>query len=274
MTKKVFRLVFIASVLSAALLFVGTTVMGKFSPVLASSLNALVSNTGNETSTGSNQPINQDAGLITAGARQAEEKVSARNAEVAAVTLSSIRLESTSTATTLQASSVTIAALLKDPAQYRDQLVSVSGIVSLLSDEKLLLNDGTGQILVELESGHLSGAPAEGQTLTILGRFDPSNDDSSFKIEAYAVLDANGVLLAGSLLDHEDSYVEDSGDGAEDSYDDGADDSSDDHSSLEDSSDDSHDSVDDNGAEDSSDDSHNDSHDAGAEDSHDDSHDD
>ena len=157
MTKKVFRLVFIASVLSAALLFVGTTVMGKFSPVLASSLNALVSNTGNETSTGLNQPLNQDAGLITAGARQAEEKVSAQNAEVAAETLSSIRLESTSTATTLQASSVTIAALLKDPAQYRDQLVSVSGIVSLLSDEKLLLNDGTGQILVELESGHLSG---------------------------------------------------------------------------------------------------------------------
>ncbi|MEM5775375.1 MAG: hypothetical protein AAGU05_10270, partial [Anaerolineaceae bacterium] len=45
MKKQLFTLVLVSSILSAAMLIAGTTLLGKFSPVLASSLNALVSGT-------------------------------------------------------------------------------------------------------------------------------------------------------------------------------------------------------------------------------------
>jgi hypothetical protein len=108
---------------------------------------------------------------------------------------------------------VTIAELLQNPELYDDSLVSISGIATSLSDEKFLLNDGTGQILVELEDEDHSSTSVDGLSISVVGKFD----DESNSLAGKWRLSRSPIRVRSSIK--KDSMDDDSDDG-EDSDDD------------------------------------------------------
>jgi len=166
---------------------------------------------------------------------------------------------------------VTIAELLQNPELYDDSMVSISGIASTLSAEKFLLNDGTGQILVELEDEDDSSTSVDGLSISVVGKFDDESNSLSGEVEAFT------ITYQGQVIYQKDSMDDDSDDG-EDSDDDMDDDDMDDDgddSGDDDMDDDSDDSMDDQGDDESGDDdddmdddssSSDDSHDSGEDD--------
>ncbi|MFN2196386.1 MAG: hypothetical protein ACK2UW_09715 [Anaerolineales bacterium] len=191
-------------------------------------------------------------------------------------------------------SSTTIAELVGNPSAYYEQNVTLAGLVTLLNEDEFLLNDGTGQIIVDLKDSQVASlALNSGQMITVTGKFEV--DGSYVDLDACMITTQDGstmsVSCSGSDDDsatgdhHDDAYLgetytddsqddsisemdDHSGDDQEDDkYSESSDDSSDDRDSQDDKQkEDDH--KDDSSSDDHQDDDHhNDDH-------HDDNHDD
>lgn len=190
----------------------------------------------------------------------------------------------------------TVAELVSNPEAYYDQHVTLSGLVTLLNDDEFLLNDGTGQIIVDLEDNQIASLPLNsGQMISVTGKFEV--DGSYVDLDACIITTEDGTSLSvscsGSDDDginddhHDDAYLgdtfdDDSSDGNTSSYDDQSDDDQEDDkysdSSDDDRSDDQdkskEDDNDDHDDDDHEDDDHEDDKKDHEDDHHDDDHDD
>jgi uncharacterized protein YdeI (BOF family) len=161
---------------------------------------------------------------------------------------------------------VTISELLQNPEQYNDAVVSISGIATSLSSEKFLLNDGTGQILVELEDEESTTVSVDGLSISVVGKFDDKSSSLSPEVEAFTITYQGQVIYQANSLDDD---MDDDGDNSGDDDMDDDDDDMDDDDMDDDSGDSDDDSGDDSGGDESG------SHDGGSDDdsgSSDDSH--
>ena len=226
MSRKFWFLTLSAAVVSALLLFAGTTVLGFFTPVSADGLPALV--VGKRA---------QDAAVQVNSQGADDTPTPVSPTQTPAVTLLPDpsgtpfpQVTPTAQSTVVNGVSVTIAQLLANPRAYLNQMVSVSGLVSLISSERFLLNDGTGQLVVDVEEEGLVGPLSSGMFVTVVGRLDDSNSDSLYKIEACTVTDNAGKVWVNRCHNGDDDESEDSHSITR-TPDDDDDDSDDDHNS-------------------------------------------
>lgn len=263
MSRKFLVLTLTSAVVSALLLFVGTTVMGFFSPASADSLPALVLG---------KRVTNDTAIQVQSGADDTPTPTPFQPAptETALPTATFSPQETpTQQPTPIPSVALTIAELLANPGAYLNQMVSLSGMVSVISHELFLLNDGTGQIVVDVEEDGVAGALSNGMSVTVVGRFDDYSKGGNYKIEACTVTDSTGKVWSNQC------HSEDEDDDSSISNDDDRDD--DHRSTLEPTRTDDHkdDKDDDHSGKSTpepthSDDDHDDNHDDGHDDDHDD----
>jgi uncharacterized protein YdeI (BOF family) len=190
--------------------------------------------------------------------------------------------------------SITVAELVSNPGTYYEQKVTISGLVTLLNDDEFLLNDGTGQIIVDLEKGQVASLPlSSGQMITVTGKFEA--DGSYVDLDACEITTEDGTTLAVSCSgsdddsgddNHQDdayvgeNYPDDSDDDSIATYDDHSEDDQQEDDKYSDSSDDreDHDSDSSDDSYKQDDDNHEDDHDGdhddGQDDGQDDNHDD
>ncbi|HZW03645.1 MAG TPA: hypothetical protein VFF68_06950 [Anaerolineaceae bacterium] len=189
MIKRIVILVAAASLISAGILFVGFSILGQTSQAQAFALEALV--TGGEAQP---EPVQQQTATAAATV----------SATVPATT-ATVSTETPPSATPQPLSGVSIAQLLGSPAQYLNQVFTLRGIAADLTGEKFLLNDGTGQILVDLENDIARRVAVDGQTVTVTGRFDDSS--GGFKLEVFSLTDESGATFTDFSGDdsHDDS---------------------------------------------------------------------
>ena len=266
MIKRSLVLVFVSSLISAGLLFLGTTVMGIIPPALASAENALVTGTDGQSSP---IPIPAEETAIRKvelfNKAETPKVSSAGNAALpsAAVPVQPLQASKVSTCGVAPITGVTISQLLANPNQYFHNVVSLTGIATRLSDEKFLLNDGTGQILVEVEDDRVLYAIINGISITVTGMIDDSSSQYGFELDAYTLTDVNGTVIVDDCED--DDNNDDMDDDLDDDSDDDLDDDSDD-----DLDDDSDDDLDDDSDDDLNDDSNDDLNDDSGDDGGDD----
>ena len=179
MIKRILIYVVVSSIISAGLLYLGITIMGKYSPDLASSLSALVAGTHGQNSS-------------VALAADSDQSLKAK-ASVNSIT------------TGLPVAGVTIAQLLNNPDHFIDQVITITGIATSLSDDKFLLNDGTGQILVEVEDDLVSTAALNSLSITVSGRLDGLGSQTGLELDASTLIDPNGAVI----IDDDDDDIDD-----------------------------------------------------------------
>ena len=271
MIKRMIALVVTSSVISAGLLYVGITLMGQFTPALATTLNALVAGTNAQ-----NSPSALTAGdsvPLTVDLRGGEEEpeVSSSPQSVSVFPDGSDQPLNTSVNSTSPeppVTDVTIVQLVNHPDQFIDQVLTITGIATSLDDDKFLLNDGTGQILVEVEDDLISIAALNGLSITVAGMLDDSSSQTGFEFDASTLTYQDGTVV---IVD------DDLDDDLDDDCDDGdcTDDLDDDDDDLDDDDDDDLDDDDDDDLDDDlDDDNDNDDDDDDIEDDDDDNNDD
>lgn len=277
MIKNIIKLVIASSVISAGLLYVGTTMIGYFSPALASSMNALV--VGANTQNASKGVPVESSVRVTAGQGIVNDLPAIIPAnDRAAITVnlsggegkpevSSPPTNSTSKETL--GASITIAELLKNPSQYLHQIFNITGIANDLGSDKFLLNDGTGQILVEAEEDLAGLAILTNGYITVMGKLDDSSSQASLEFDACTLTNQSGSI---SLDDCVGDDTEDDSEGDIDDDTDAADDDPEDEVDDEDDPDDSDDNPDD--VDEDPDDVENDPEDDADDDAEDDTEDD
>lgn len=258
MIKRTLTLLLTASIISAAMLTMGFALMQKFTPALAAPLEALVVETKAQVS---------PARIVTAEEAQQVEDFSSSETglEVSSSSVSefedssesqgsqSFSVSSITSATT--GVEITVAELLANPEQYRYQVLILRGIATSLNDGKILINDGTGQVLVEVKQDLVDFAALNGLTLTLLAKVDDSSSSYEFELEACTIESVNGtIVLDDDCQEDGSSEDDDMNDDMDDDLDDDTDDDMDDDSD-DDSSDDSNDDMDDDSFADSTDDS-------------------
>jgi uncharacterized protein YdeI (BOF family) len=248
MIKRMIALVVTSSVISAGLLYVGITLMGQFSPAQATSLNALVAGTNAWNSpdalpAGDSIPLTVDLGV-------GEDNLgdSSTPQTVPAFPVSSdqpLNKSVISTSPEPPVTEVTIAQLIKNPDQFIDQVVTITGIATSLDDDKFLLNDGTGQILVEVEDDLVSIAALNGLSIIVSGMLDDSSGQTGFELDASTLTYQDGtVVIVDDDLD-DDNDNDGNNDDIEDDDDDN--DNDDDNDDLDDDDNDNDDDDDNNG---------------------------
>lgn len=160
----------------------------------------------------------------------------------------------------------TIAELINDPAGFYNQMLTITGMITLLDDDEFLINDGTGQIIVDVDDDHSEHLPfTNGQIVTVSGYFE--NDGQYLDIDACEISGEDGTAAVSiDCTDHDDDFDDNSNDqvASEDRAND--DDGRNDNSSTVDDQDDDHSS--------SSDDNENDENRSGSDDDDDRDHDD
>ncbi|OGO26210.1 MAG: hypothetical protein A2136_03605 [Chloroflexi bacterium RBG_16_54_11] len=234
MVKKIFPLIIVSSLISAGLLYLGFMILGQYTPAHASSLKALVADSTLQDSVA---PVNAaDSSLSGKGeSGEKESRPVSPAAPAAPVSLdTSTRSQSLSETTSTGSAPVTgitIAELLKNPGLHDDLVLTITGIATSLNSEKFLLNDGTGQILVEVEDEMVSLSNLNGLSVTVTGKFELSRDSTLAKLEARS-LTFQGQTIIVDDLDDDDDDLDDDEDSGEDLDDDGDvddDDGDDDH---------------------------------------------
>ena len=263
MIKRIFALVIISSLVSAGLIFLGTALLGKFSPALASSLSALVAGTDVQAASVSNPAEEKVPPKIEVPGEAKKPDVFAAVKATPTISINPtqpLKVSNTSSSGAAPITGVTIAQLLKDPGQFSDKTLTITGIATSLGHEKFLLNDGTGQILVEVDDDPGKYVVLNGQSITITGKLDDFSSQGGVELEACTVTDPNGTFVLDDCDDDsDDDDVDDSDDDVNDDpddddvddSDDDVDDDSDDDDSMNDSDDDSDDdSSDDDGEDD------------------------
>jgi hypothetical protein len=230
MIKRIIGLVVTSSLISAGLLFLGITMMEQYSPALASSLDALVAGSKATVSQNAIVAVDNDpqADDLSSGVKKLELsslQKSASNTQVNSNQSPEIPANSISAETS--GGTVTIAQLLSNPDQYRNQVITISGIATSLGDDKMLVNDGTGQILVEVDDELVNFAVINGLSITIMGMLDDFNSSIDFKLDACTIeYQNNTVVIDDCTVD--DDIDDDDDDGVDDDDDDGMDDDDDD----------------------------------------------
>ena len=181
---------------------------------------------------------------------------------------------------------ITVAELLDNPGNYYDLSVTVTGLVTLLNDGEFLLNDGTGQILVELKDGDYKMLGLQdGDTISVTGVFE--SDDGYIDVNACEVSSVSGVITLSGCSgsddgDHGNVNIN-SNDNGNNNYNDNANVNDDDHNAnIDDGHDDDNDNSsnsndnhdgddhDDNSNDNDHHDDHGDDHDKGNSNDHDD----
>ncbi len=271
MIKRIITPVIIAGLFSAGLLFLGLTVLGQYSPARASSLDALVARTTEQNSPNL-IPVGKSS-PVTANIDSGKERSAVSSPSVAVSAIPAVSTE-------IPVAGVTIAQMLNNPDKFVNQKISLTGYATSLAKDKFLLNDGTGQILVEVEDDLVGFAIIDGMSITVLGRVDHSSSQSGIVLDAQRLTDKNGNIYSDDCLEDDsstgddcideidDDCLDDSDDDMDDSNDD-SDDASDDDIG-DDSNDDDDDATDDDSDDGSDDDSNDDSNDDSGEDGEDD----
>jgi uncharacterized protein YdeI (BOF family) len=223
MIKKTLTLVVTSSLISAGLLFLGITMLSQFSPARATTLDALVAKSNVPNSTGANTDLANNL-----SAKELDSEKDLPQSDPAPLTVSSAPVISSQSQESSSSSSsgetpitgTTIAELLKNPAQHDDTVFSITGIATSLNDEKFLLNDGTGQILVEVED-EFSGLPAiNGLSVTVTGEFEVSSSSSGPELEACTLSFQGQTFVLGDCVDDDGDDMDDEDDGDDDMDDD------------------------------------------------------
>jgi hypothetical protein len=233
MIKRSLVLVLVSSLISAGLLFLGTTLMGIIPPAIASAQNALVTGTDGQTSLipfPAEETVIQKVELFNKA--ETPKVSSAGNTALpsAAFPVQPLNVSKVPTCGTAPITGITISQLLANPNQYFHNVVSLTGIATRLSDEKFLLNDGTGQILVEVEDDRVLYAIINGISITVTGMLDDSSSQYGFELDAYTLTDVNGTVIVDDCEDDDidDDLDDDLDDDTDDDQDDDGDDDLDD----------------------------------------------
>jgi uncharacterized protein YdeI (BOF family) len=260
--KKIFSLVVatsVTSVICAGLLYLGITVMGNYSPVLAYSPNALVVGTNAQIPSDANGTAGGVPATMNPGGEKAELEVSSIPTAVSPSPISTSQptkvVPGQLAPEATPATGITIAQLLKSPNQYFDRIFILTGIATRLGSDKFLLNDGTGQIMVDVEDDLVSFAVVSGMSITVMGKLDDTSSQSGVELDAYKLTNQNGTAVSTNCMD--DDCLDDSNDGNVDDSQDDMDDDSDCDTDVD---------SDDDNADDSEDDSGDDSEDDGEDD--------
>jgi hypothetical protein len=198
MIKKIFTLVVTSSLISAGFLYLGITMMGQYSPALASSLNALVAENNVQKLPSAIPSVNSDP--LTADLSTVEEDLGSTltpNYNSISPVGSDQPLQSSVKQNTTEETpaGVTIAELLNDPDRLINQVITITGIASSLGNEKFLLNDGTGQILVEADDVLVSLATLDGLSITVLGKLDDSSSQTGYELDAITLTYPDGSVV-------------------------------------------------------------------------------
>ena len=249
MIKKIITLVVTSSLISAGLLYLGITMMGQFSPVLASSLNALVAETNLQNST---DPIPAtDSNPLAKGLNSTIKKVEITSTPTVVSSLPVITSQAPSISANMTSgvtpvNGTTIAELLKNPKQFDDMVFTITGIATALNNEEFLLNDGTGQILVEVEDEMISLALLSGMSVTVMGELDETSSAYAIKLDACNLNYQNESIVFDDCIDDDgDDDINDDDDDDSMEDDDGSDDDIDDDDDMDDDDDDDMDDDDD-----------------------------
>jgi hypothetical protein len=247
MIKRILTLVVTSSIISAGLLYLGFTMMERYSPALASSLNALVAGTNTQASpkviaAAENFPLAEDLSSSDMDPGSSSLPKSAPNIQVDSNP--SLKTSANSISAEKSGPGVTISQLMNNPDQYRNQAVTISGIATSMGDDKVLVNDGTGQILFEVDDELVDFAIINGLTITIVGMLDDSCSSAVFELDACTLDYQNNIVVIDDCIDDDDTNDDDinDDDDLDDDDDDGLDD--DDHDD-DDDDDDVDDDVDD-----------------------------
>jgi len=268
MIKRILTLVVVSSVISAGLLYLGITLMGKYSPALASSLNALVAGTTEHTSPNTFAAVEDapQAADISTGGNVVDISAAPNTASNPPVDYTqSLKTSDNSMSAEKSSANVTIAQLFNNPEQYRNQVITLNGIANSLGNDKVLLNDGTGQILVEVEDDLLNIAVINGLSISVMAKLDDFSSPSVFELDACTLQYQNDIVVIDDCSDDDDMNDDDDDDmndddddgmndddGTHDDDDDGMDD--DDDNGMDDDDDNGMDDDDDNGMDDDDDD--------------------
>jgi uncharacterized protein YdeI (BOF family) len=258
MIKKTLTLIIMSSLISAGLLLLGTTVMANFSPALAPSQNALVAGPEVQTSSVSipaEQSVSQKIELQNVAEKPEMSSVANAALPSSANVDQQLSLSIATTPGAAPVTGVTIAQILANPDQYYHTEITITGIVTGLSHEKFLLNDGTGQILVEVDDDLVTYVIIDGLSITVTGKLDDSNAQYGIELDACTITDENGTVVVDDCMDED--IIDDLDDDCIDDLDDdcvGCDDCADCGDSPDtDDSNDSNDSDDSNDSNDSDD---------------------
>jgi uncharacterized protein YdeI (BOF family) len=211
-------LVVTSSAISAGLLFLGITMMGKYSPALASSLNALIARTNAQNSPNA-IPVG-DGVPLTMDLQRGEEKLKGSSASIAisAFPVGSqplLKAQVNPISTEAPVAGVTIVQLLNNPAQFIHLEISITGIATNLGNDHFLLNDGTGQIIVELEDDLIGLVIVNGLSITVIGHLDDSSNLSSLVLVVSTFIDQNGNVFSDDCKEDDigdDDCLDDSND--------------------------------------------------------------
>ncbi len=214
MFKRALSLSLAGGLLSALLLLGGTAVMSTIGSSAAAPLPALIAGGSAQASDSNSQPtdmtvdLNQGDKTATLDAWQAL----AASAEVSAASLvtSQSQVASNVTASRSPAATVTIAQLLANPSGFLGQIVTTAGRVTQLTSDKFLINDGTGQIIVDLDDDVERVSLANGSIVTVVGKFKDSGYGGAFAIAARTLRDRSGA----SITDDDDDINDDDDDPA------------------------------------------------------------
>jgi hypothetical protein len=266
MIKKTLVLIIVSSLFSAGLLFLGTTVMGAFSPALASAQNALVTGTDGQTSPipiPAEKTASQKVELLSKSETPKVSSAGKAALPSPAIPDQPLKVSKVSPCGVAPITGVTIAQLLANPNQYFHKVITLTGVATRLSDEKFLLNDGTGQIMVEVEDDLVIHALINGISITVTGKLDDTSSQYGFELDAFTLTDANGTVVVDDCDDDDinddldddldDDSDDDLGDDSDDNLDDDSDDDLDDNSD-DDLNDDSGDDLNDDSGDDGGDD--------------------
>ena len=193
MFKRIAALVVTAGIISALLLYAGTTLMGNFTSAFASSLPALVTGIRSGGVDDSLHTVATQA-ASTADNRKGADKPEDNPTNEASETPDPTP-SNTPQATPVPASNVTVAQLLSGSTQFEDGVFTITGIATRVSNDKFLLNDGTGQILVDLEDDLVKVTVLDGAMVTVTGEFRSLGGQNSMGLKACVVTGQNGTAV-------------------------------------------------------------------------------
>jgi uncharacterized protein YdeI (BOF family) len=235
MFKRVLLLMVTSTLISVGLLYVGFMIFSQYTPARASTLKALVADSA--------APIVADnlfSGVESGSEDDSRDSDSVSSPEAASSAFSRLSQASSITTTTgvTPVATISIADLLKNPEQHDDTVFSITGLVTSLNDEKFLLNDGTGQILVEVEDEIISLATINGLSVTVTGKFDDSSSSSGAELEACSLTYNGQTIIVDDCLDDDGDDMDDDDDlDDDDDMDDDIDDDDDDDDDMDGDSD-------------------------------------
>jgi uncharacterized protein YdeI (BOF family) len=175
MAKRFFLLVGASAVISVLLLMIGAFILNRINAFASSQAEALVlsrASLAEETLAGADPANQQPADQAGVGPETAVDAISG--------VASSAR-------------SATVAELVSSPGDFYKQTVTLNGRVTLLNDGEFLLNDGTGQILVDLEDDdvRLLGLK-DGDVVIVTGILE--TDDGYLDVDACEVITVLGAI--------------------------------------------------------------------------------